>query len=177
MVENKRTIYLVRHCEPDRTLGIRYDVPPGPPLSALGRKQAEELREFFDEIGVKEIYCSPFARTQETAKLGILSDGRRLVTVEALSEIRDDEPWEHVKSRVENWVKEVKNSLFNNTCIVGHGASIEALLIAFGVDLHRARRFRYGNILPQGCAWKVVLFNDAGLASGCPVHYPKNSNE
>jgi|GEM_PF-350553 len=158
----KKSLYLVRHCEPDMSKGIRYDVMPGPPLSERGKKQALELRDFFSNIRVKEIYCSPFTRTVETAKLGILAEGRELIIVDELKEIRDDEPWENVKKRVNKWLNEVKVKIEDNSCIVAHGATIEALLLAFGVDIRNGKRFKNDNILPQGSVWKIVVTLDDG---------------
>src|SRR6056297_3547721 len=71
---NNRTIYLLRHCEPDLPkessicLG-RKDLP----LSKKGIKQAEELRNFFSNLNIEFIYSSPLIRALKTAE--IMSDG------------------------------------------------------------------------------------------------------
>lgn len=62
-------IYLVRHAEVDNPHNIEYMRLPGFGLSDWGRSQAEQLREFFESMGIDKIYSSPLDRTKETAKI------------------------------------------------------------------------------------------------------------
>lgn len=58
-----KTIYFVRHAEPDRTVEDEVKRP----LSLKGQKQSEELSEYFVNKRLKYIYCSPYVRTRQTA--------------------------------------------------------------------------------------------------------------
>ena len=65
-------VYVTRHGQPlQRTQAQKEDpeFPPGdPPLSALGREQAQRLGECLKVLGFAgTIYASPYRRTAETA--------------------------------------------------------------------------------------------------------------
>ena len=61
-----RTIYLIRHCEPDFPDGKRVCLSGGDiSLSRLGRMQAVLLRESLPHVD--HVFCSPLARARETA--------------------------------------------------------------------------------------------------------------
>ena len=63
-------IFLVRHASPDWTrTDIPYDIPPGPPLSPKGEKEAAALAEYLKSEGVVKLYYSPFERSASTAKM------------------------------------------------------------------------------------------------------------
>src|SRR4029077_16314994 len=64
-VEGVTEIWLVRHrdCYQDMADG------PDPPLSALGRQQAERLAERVRRTGAAAIYSSPYRRAVETAQI------------------------------------------------------------------------------------------------------------
>ena len=64
-VEGVTEIWLVRHgdCYEGMAEG------PDPPLSAMGRQQAERLAERVRRIGATTIYASPFRRAVETARI------------------------------------------------------------------------------------------------------------
>lgn len=90
-----RTVYLVRHGMVDfpggkrRCIG-RTDLP----LNEVGRKQAEDLGEYFRTRPVEAVFCSPLARSVETAK--ILAGGRfPVLETEGLAEL-DMGEWENV---------------------------------------------------------------------------------
>jgi probable phosphoglycerate mutase len=85
-VEGVTEIWLVRHgdCYEDMADG------PDPPLSALGRRQAERLAGRVRRSGAGAIYSSPYRRAVETARI-IGTDVRedsRLVEIEL--ELGDD---------------------------------------------------------------------------------------
>ena len=58
-----KTIYFVRHAEPDRTVEDEVKRP----LSLKGQKQSEKLSEYFVNKRLNYIYCSPYVRTRQTA--------------------------------------------------------------------------------------------------------------
>ncbi|KAI6240966.1 hypothetical protein M3Y99_00406400 [Aphelenchoides fujianensis] len=51
------------------------------PLSDRGRRQAEDLREYFKDIPIDEVFVSPFDRTMETATI-LLGDHPNHIQVE-----------------------------------------------------------------------------------------------
>ena len=69
-------IFLVRHASPDWTrTDIPYDIPPGPPLSPKGEKEAAALAEYLKSEGVVKLYYSPFERSASTAKIVSAANG------------------------------------------------------------------------------------------------------
>lgn len=104
-----RTVYLVRHGMVDfpggkrRCIG-RTDLP----LNEVGRKQAEDLGEYFRTRPVEAVFCSPLARSVETAK--ILAGGRfPVLETEGLAEL-DMGEWENVP--LCDLKKELESNLF-----------------------------------------------------------------
>ena len=85
-VEGVTEIWLVRHgdCYENMAEG------PDPPLSALGRSQAERLAERVHRAGAAAIYSSPYRRAVETARIigKEVREDRRLVEIEL--ELGDD---------------------------------------------------------------------------------------
>jgi len=75
-----RTLYLIRHGQPQmregKTCGYAQDVP----LSGEGRRQAEELEVWVREKPITAVYTSPALRCRQTAE--ILAAGRVPVRVE-----------------------------------------------------------------------------------------------
>jgi broad specificity phosphatase PhoE len=64
-----RRLLLVRHGLPDYRVRQAADEPPGPPLSTLGAAQARQAAAELSEFPATTIYCSPLARTRQTAEL------------------------------------------------------------------------------------------------------------
>jgi broad specificity phosphatase PhoE len=79
-VEGVTVIWLVRHgdCYEDMADGA------DPPLSPLGRRQAERLAERVRRLGDVAIYSSPYRRAVETARIigGDVREDPRLVEIE-----------------------------------------------------------------------------------------------
>jgi len=63
------TIYLIRHGEANNPEGIIYGRLPKFGLSALGKKEAEEVAEFLKDKDISAIYSSPLERTKQTAEI------------------------------------------------------------------------------------------------------------
>jgi len=75
-----RTIYLLRHGEPDFPNGRRCCIGRlDPPLSSKGREQAETLAAYFRGKALSGIFCSSLRRSRQTAE--ILSRKRYPVTM------------------------------------------------------------------------------------------------
>ncbi len=69
-------LIIVRHARPEKVENAEGDGPADPPLSKLGKKQAENVAEFLAEEQIDQIVTSSMRRAYETAlplgeKLGI----------------------------------------------------------------------------------------------------------
>ncbi len=160
-------IYLVRHATPDwsRT-DIRYDVPPGPPLTAQGEAEAAKLGEFLQMQGIKRIYASPLERTRRTAEIAGGIAGATPMEEEAIAEWRRGESETEVAARLNGlWEKICRESgAVGPLALVTHGGPIKAMLLSLGmprttVDEY-CRKFDRGNPLPPAGVW---------LATGSPT--------
>ncbi|HYN90102.1 MAG TPA: phosphoglycerate mutase family protein, partial [Ardenticatenaceae bacterium] len=64
-----RTVFMVRHATPDwNRRDIRYDIPPGPDLTAKGREEAYQAGLYLKPYRIDVIYASPMARATQTAE-------------------------------------------------------------------------------------------------------------
>jgi probable phosphoglycerate mutase len=130
-IEGVTEIWLVRHgdCYQDMADG------EDPPLSALGRRQAEQLAERARRARPAAIYSSPYRRALETAK-AISEDvriDRRLVEMEL--ELTDEGGFEftetpdHLVERVGAAIDEIAAAHpGQRVIVVSHGAAIVAYL-------------------------------------------------
>lgn len=81
-------ISVVRHGEGEHNVGGFYQSAiPGANLTEKGKKQAEEAGKFLADQKVNIIYCSPLARTQQTAQAIADATGAKIVIDERLREI------------------------------------------------------------------------------------------
>lgn len=55
-------IYLIRHAEKER---LKFD----PPLTKLGRQQAQKTAEYFKDLKINKIYSSTLKRTRQTSEI------------------------------------------------------------------------------------------------------------
>lgn len=79
-----RKIYLVRHCQPDRTGASKCISETDESLNIVGKEQALSLLKWFNEHPVEDIYSSPLKRCMETAEY--MSEWKK---VEADPELRE----------------------------------------------------------------------------------------
>lgn len=93
-----RTVYLVRHGMVEFPEGVRRCIGHTDlPLDYVGRKQAEDLGEYFKNRPVEAVFASPLTRSLETAR--ILARGRLpVMEIEGLMELYMGE-WENVPLR------------------------------------------------------------------------------
>lgn len=153
-------IYLVRHATPDwsRT-DIRYDVPPGPPLTAQGETEAAHLGEFLRTAGVKRIYASPLERTRRTAEIAGAIAGVSPLENEAIAEWRRGESEAEVTARLNGlWEKLCcEGATVGPIALVTHGGPIKAMLLNLGMPRTTVddycRKFDRGNPLPPAGVW------------------------
>lgn len=59
-------VHVVRHGQVHNPDGILYGRQPGYGLSDLGRQMAERLGEYFADVPLQHLVCSPLQRAQET---------------------------------------------------------------------------------------------------------------
>lgn len=159
-----KKIYLVRHASPEwgRT-DIPYDLPPGPPLSLHGEREARRLAEFLKEQGVAKLYTSPFERSVATAK--IISQLSPVPYVEdvRLTEWRpEDETSGRAGERMADLFAEasVESIETGPIALVSHGGPIMFLLQRLGLAddvLSEYRgRFDHSNPLPPAGVWEAA---------------------
>lgn len=153
-------VYLCRHATPDwsRT-DIRYDVPPGPPLTAKGEEEAAKLGEFLKSVGVGKIYHSPLERTKRTAILAAEVAGIDLFEEDAAREWSREETFGGVLTRFRPfWEKAVHESTQGAPiAIVTHGGPITSLLSDLMMDAAEMnfykQQFDHGNPVPPAGVW------------------------
>ena len=156
-------VYLIRHAQP-ANLGdasLRYDVPPGPPLSPDGRTQAAMAASFLTSNPPTVIYTSPLDRALQTAQIIAAQLGVPLAIDERLAEHRREETAELVFARVAAfWYERVTTAPPSplRIALVSHGSPLKLMMTPLGdvwttdPDLYR---FDYGNIVPHAGIWRA----------------------
>jgi broad specificity phosphatase PhoE len=169
----------VRHATPDLTrTDIVYYLPPGPPLTALGEREATELGRFLCRADVRRIWTSPLERAGRTATVAAQACAAEVVTDARLTEMQPGETHDDVGARAGPvWEDAVTAaSAQGPQALVTHGGVITALLLAIGVgaptleDL--GRRFDSGNPVPPGGAWEVTGPDGNGALTARLVFVP-----
>jgi broad specificity phosphatase PhoE len=158
------SLYLVRHATPDwsRT-DIPYHLPPGPPLTAQGEREAAQLGEFLRDMGVKHFLHSPLERCARTAALAAEVAGASLELDLRLAEILPEEKPADVLARLwPAWVQASQVTLRDGQplALITHGGPVSLLLTELGLtpkDLtHYQNKFDRRNPLPPAGAWRVL---------------------
>lgn len=156
-------LYLIRHATPDwsRT-DIRYDIPPGPPLTAQGEAEATQLAEFLRPISITHLYASPLERTTRTAQIAATALGLPIEIKPELAEWNHSEVEVDVLTRFRPFI----NTMFDESAargplgLVTHGGPIRLLLAEFGLDHNELdyyrRAFDHNNPLPPAGVWRVT---------------------
>lgn len=157
------TLYLVRHATPDwsRT-DIRYDLPPGPPLTTQGEIEAARLGEFLRQAGVRKLYASPLERTQRTAQIAAELAALPVVEEETIAEWRRGESEGEVLERfLAGWANAyTESSHLGPIALISHGGPIRLMLAHLKlpqaeIDFYR-KQFDRDNPLPPAGAWRVT---------------------
>ncbi len=153
-------VYLARHATPDRNRKeIPYDIPPGPPLTAVGEREALALGEYMQAEGIVRIYHSPLERTKRTATLAASVCGAELLESYAIAEWRRDENEAAVLARVLKLYEHVtrESVQIGPVALVTHGGCVLAMLSHLGVvdaEINHYRgQFDHRNPLPPAAAW------------------------
>lgn len=153
-------VFLARHATPDWSRrDIRYDIPPGPPLTAQGEAEAQRLGDYLRAQGAVKIYASPLERTRRTAQVAAQISGAALTEALEIAEWRHDEDEPTVLSRVLLlWERALEESrTVGPIALVTHGGCVLALLNHLGVSQgeinHYRNQFDHRNPLPPAGAW------------------------
>jgi broad specificity phosphatase PhoE len=158
----KPLLFLARHATPDwsRT-DIRYDIPPGPPLTQQGLAEARQLGFFLAQAGVKRLYASPLERTQRTASIAGEIMGVPVQTVNAIAEWQRGESTTLVLARMLPFWEELAavGIASGPAALVSHGGPIRLLLEKLTGDpawiSTFCRRFDHNNPLPPAGVWQA----------------------
>lgn len=156
------TIFLARHAEPDRArYDIPYHIPPGPPLTEKGLREAAELGEYLRAAGTACFLASPLERAWRTATLAGEACGLQPVLDYNLAEWRPDENDCALQARMqEAFYAGVKLSREKAApvTLVSHGAPIQALLKWLGLPAETIEHYRIYDhrcLLPTAGVWRV----------------------
>jgi broad specificity phosphatase PhoE len=157
------TVYLVRHATPDwsRT-DLPYHLPPGPPLTPQGEKEAAQLGEFLRDMGVAQVHGSPLERCQRTAQIAAEVAGAVWQEEPRLAEWRPEEKAEDVLRRVwPVWAHAGETCLSAGpVALVTHGGPILSLLTELGADRKLLAQYQATfdrrNPVPPAGAWRAV---------------------
>lgn len=157
------TLYLARHAAPDHTPrpGIVYHIPPGPPLSETGLKEAQALGNFLKQAGVHHLYASPLERCQQTAQAVEAATGLPFQTLAGLAEWRPEEEPAEVMSRLgpafEMGCQDSQNG--GPAVLITHGGPIRLLLAELGMpaeEIERRLVFDSKNLIPTAGAYRLT---------------------
>jgi 2,3-bisphosphoglycerate-dependent phosphoglycerate mutase len=151
-------LYLIRHAMPDRSLGIAYNILPGPPLTEAGQREAEQTAAWLAEHGVEHLLASPFARTRATAEAIADAIDLPVTYVDALREGGPGEAMQQIRERMAELLAQIEDSPLRRVALVSHGACIRALLLyTTGDRLNLAGHvYDNGNCAPTAGVWHGV---------------------
>ena len=175
------TLYLVRHATPDwsRT-DLRYDIPPGPPLTPQGEAEAVALGAFLQRVGIARLYASPLDRTLRTAALAAQAlDNLIPVTDDAIAEWRHGESEQQVLDRFRPRIHAALDESLRHgaVALVTHGGPIRLLLAEAGIDRQEIdyyrRMFDRDNPVPPAGVWRLQQNHDGHWLKPELVHTPQ----
>lgn len=156
-------IYLARHASPDwQRTDIRYDIAPGPPLTARGEAEARELGAFLRSRSVRKLYASPLERAHRTASLAGEILGICPTMEDAIAEWRRDETTAMVTERLLPFWERIclESNEEGPLCLVTHGGPLGLLLRRLGMSADElkghAERFDNNNPAPPAGLWLAV---------------------
>ena len=121
------TVFLVRHAERGQ------EPAQNPALTEAGRARAEALARLLSGAGVKAVYTSQFARTQQTAEplaklLGVPVEPVALA-------LKPDKPREVSEQSIRELKAKVEAHAGGAVLVVGHTNSVPDLIRALGGDV------------------------------------------
>lgn len=156
------TLYLVRHATPDwNRTDIRYDIPPGPPLTAQGETEAQQVGDFLKTQNITHVYASPLERTTRTAQIIAATLGLEAENAPDIAEWVRDELADGVLARFRAFVDDALDASATRgpIALVTHGGPIRVLLADLGLDRaeidHYRRSFDHDNPVPPAGVWRI----------------------
>lgn len=168
-----QTAYLMRHATPDWTrTDIRYDIPPGPPLTDVGLAEARSAAQFLADKGISHVFASPLERTLTTAQIIADTLNLSLQIEDQLAEWREDEDEDAVATRSRTywdalWQGFAQEKLEQTPLplLVSHGGPSRLLLQSLGLDPDHMEHFRaqfdHNNPMPPAGIWRIEQIPDA----------------
>lgn len=108
----KTTIYLTRHGETVWNIDKRFQGWGNSPLTELGKKQAEALRDRINGMDIDVIYSSPIGRALETAEIIRGDKSIDIITNEGIKEVNFG-IWEGMTTKEIEEHKEYGPELYN----------------------------------------------------------------
>lgn len=155
-------LFLIRHATPDWTrTDLRYDIPPGPPLTDNGRAEAQLLGRFLAQHGVLRIFVSPMERAHDTAAISSGVAQAQVLVSEDLTEWQRGEEEHRVLERMLRQFAEAAalDEDRRPVALVTHGGPIRLLLSHYGVDNatidYYRRQFDRDNPVPPAGVWRL----------------------
>ncbi len=125
-------IYLVRHALADYNSATPYHTAPGPPLTELGKQQAEATARLLDYSQITGVVSSPLRRCTQTAEPVCDRFGLQLRLDDDLGEMQPGE------SPAAMGLRMIRSVLAHtDTCavaLVSHAAPLEQLVLALTRD-------------------------------------------
>lgn len=135
-------LYLVRHGE---SYFNRYGIKePDPDLTHFGRIQCLKIKEYFKDIGLDVIYCSPLRRAIQTLEnSGLYGEGVIISPLirekkESACDFFHGEPWiqesdGEVRARCQSFLDSLKDRAANQKIlVVSHSTCIKHLMALLG---------------------------------------------
>ena len=154
-------IFLIRHASPNWDMpDIPYHIPPGPPLTAAGRREASQLGDFLNQEQVRLLYSSPLERCFHTATIAASCARARVEVHPGLGELQPGESHDRILSRIwavfEFAIRTGRSA--ERVGLVTHGGTISVLLQALGMEADRLKHcsiFDHANPVPPAGVWRV----------------------
>ena len=159
-------IYLLRHAAPDRTTSIQYNVPPGPPLTPIGQREALQAAHWLRGRAIDMVYVSPFMRTRQTAMIVSEHLLAPFAFVDALQEGAPGESHDMVRRRISALIQQLDTQAVASAMFVTHGCCVLAslqLTTNDTIDLS-AHKYDYGNHSPTAGIWHGIRQDDGRYA-------------
>lgn len=138
-------IYMARHASPDwNRKDIRYDIPPGPDLTAQGESEATALGQFLSTRSIQKVYASPLERAHQTAIIAGTVLGVSPTIDHAIAEWTRDETAELVAERIVPFWNRIsaESAQQGPVLFVTHGGPLGYLLYHLGMPRNELSRYR-----------------------------------
>lgn len=170
MADEARVVHVMRHGQVENPDGVLYGRIPGFGLSELGRRMAQEMSQFWADVPLTHLRCSPLQRARETLEptaalfphLDVVTD-ERVIEAENQFEgmvfgkdnraLRDPRMLRHVLNPLRpSWgeayvdiAARMRAAIIDAAAAAGHGG--QALVVSHQLPIEIARRDAQGHRL------------------------------